>query len=68
MIDEGIGNLVLGVVSTIAPGVAAPRDGTFRAAVLTEAISGNTTMLPLEEDSADDQRGLHPHLHQYNRV
>ena len=36
-IDEGIGNLVLEVVSIIAPGVAAPRhETTLRAAVLTQ--------------------------------
>ena len=52
-IDEGIGNLVLEVVSIIAPGVAAPRHGGgLHVAVLTEAISGPSTMLPLEEDSA----------------
>ena len=52
-IDEGIGNLVLEVVSIIAPGVAAPRhERGLRAAVLTEVISGPGTMLPLEEDSA----------------
>ena len=50
-IDEGIGNLVLEVVSIIAPGVAAPRHGgdtSLQVAVLTEVISGPGT----EEDSA----------------
>ena len=46
-IDEGIGNLVLEVVSTIAPGVAAPRYGggkNLYVAVLTEVISNSATI------------------------